>query len=143
MVCAVGSVCYDARAMENRAADGYRDTLGVGKRILVADDTAIFRRALVRQLEILGMDPLGVDSLEELKGSLESDVPDAVLLDWHFGGRTAEPVLELLRARWIPAIVLTGDPGGVAVTGVPVLGKPVEMGALRTQLAEVLGGGLR
>ncbi len=106
----------------------------------MADDVSLFRRALVRQLEVLGMDAHGVEDLETLEAALESNPPGAVLLDWHFGGRTAEAVLELLRARWIPTIILTGDPEGVAITGVPVLGKPVELRLLRLQLAEVLSG---
>jgi len=109
-----------------------------GRKIIVADDIAIFRRALVRQLEFLGMEVRGTGSLEELELCLSESPPDAVLLDWHFGGRTAEDILELLRARWIPAIVLTGDPEGVKIPGVPILGKPVELRLLRHQLVEVL-----
>ena len=109
-------------------------------RLVVADDTAIFRRALVRQLQVLGMEALGVGTPEELQRCLGEDPPDAVLLDWHFGGRTAESVLDLLRARWIPVIVLTGNPEGIGATGVPVLGKPVDLELLRVQLAAVLAG---
>ena len=100
---------------------------------------AIFRKALVRQLQVLGIDASGVESLDELQASLETKPPDAVLLDWHFGGQTAEAVLDILKSRWIATIVLTGDPEGVGITGVPVLGKPVELRLLRSQLAEVLG----
>lgn len=126
--------------MENQSSSDSARVVAERKRILVADDAPVFRRALVRQLEVLGMDAHGVEDLETLEASLEGSPPGAVLLDWHFGGRTAEAVVELLRARWIPTIVLTGDPEGVAITGVPVLGKPVEFRLLRLQLAEVLSG---
>jgi len=108
--------------------------------VVVADDSGSFRRALVRQLEVLGFVARGVDSMEDLARCLQGTPPRAVLLDWHFEGRTAARVLEQLRARWIPVIVLTGDPGGVGITGVPVLGKPVELALLRAQLEEVLAG---
>ncbi len=106
----------------------------------MADDAEPFRKALVRQLQVHGINARGVASFEELERRLESEPPRAVLLDWHFDGSTAAAVLELLRARWIPVIVLTGDPGGVGVTGVPVLGKPVELSLLKAQLEEVLAG---
>ena len=108
--------------------------------VVVADDAALFRKAMVRQLQVLKIPAHGVASVEELERCLESDPPRAVLLDWHFGGSTAAAVLDLLRARWVPVIVLTGDPGGVVVTGVPVLGKPVELSLLKAQLDEVLAG---
>ncbi|GEM_PF-6420125 len=120
--------------------DQARDRNGLlnGRKIIVADDIAVFRRALVRQLGFLGMEVRGAGSLEELEQYLSEYSPNAVLLDWHFGGQTAEDVLESLRARWIPAIVLTGDPEGVKIPGVPILGKPVELGLLRHHLVEVL-----
>lgn len=107
--------------------------------VLVADDLAVFRRALVRQLRVAGINACGVATLDELKQYLEMEPPRAVLLDWYFGGCTAEDVLQLLRSRWIPVMVLTGDPDGVDITGVPVLGKPVEFSLLRDRLAEMVG----
>jgi len=129
--------------MKEQGQAGGKNGLLSHRKIIVADDIAIFRRALVRQLEFLGMEVRGTGSLEELESFLLEAPPDSVLLDWHFGGRTAEDVLELFRARWIPVIVLTGDPEGVNIPGVPVLGKPVELTLLRNQLVEVFTDSFR
>ena len=64
---------------------------------------------------------------------------DIALVDYRMGDKTAEPVLDMLDAQSIPAIIVTGydDLAMTARAGRPVLGKPVVSAALRRAIADL------
>ncbi len=103
-------------------------------RILLADDTPVFRRFLEKSLTIAGYDVEGVESASDVLGAVDRFAPHVVVLDWHFAGRPSEDLFRELQGRNLPVIVITGDPGAVNHVGVPVLSKPVRLEELRHQL---------
>ena len=66
---------------------------------------------------------------------------DAAVLDANLGGEEVAPVAELLRARGVKLIFVTGYAGLARswAQGAPVLEKPLARGALGAALSEVLG----
>lgn len=109
------------------------------KRVLIVDDTAAFRKFLVRALEMLGYEARGVPTLGEVMTELDGFDPDVVVLDWHLHGASARDLLSQLRESGTAVVVITGDPGAVGDVDVPVLGKPVHLETLRVQLEDSCG----
>lgn len=104
---------------------------GGGRRVLVVEDTEVFRTFLLRALELLGCASAGVGDADEVLPAVHSFTPDLVLLDWNLAGGSSAAVLTELRRLGLKVIVITGDPGGVGDVDAPVLGKPVHLARLQ------------
>jgi CheY-like chemotaxis protein len=115
-----------------------------GVRIAVVDDEPALRSVLARLLNRAGADvstlaPELGDPVEALTRRILSDPPDLVLLDLHLGRMSGRRVLELLRERSGPCVILlTGDPGQAQDLSCPVMAKPVDWPALVRRIQEVL-----
>jgi len=115
-----------------------------GARIAVVDDEPALRSVLARLLNRAGADvstlaPELGDPVEALVRRILSDPPDLVLLDLHLGRISGRTVLELLRERSGPCVILlTGDPEQAQDLSCPVMAKPVDWPALVRRIQEVL-----
>jgi adenylate cyclase len=80
--------------------------------ILIVDDDALNRRLLTKNLETDGHRTTDVDNGFAALSSIESDVPDVILLDIEMPGLDGIEVLERIKAdaktRHIPVIMISG-----------------------------------
>ena len=101
-----------------------------GLRVLVVEDVAVLawrvRDVLVQAgAEVVGPAP-------DVKGALallEADEVDAAVLDMNLDGEAADPIADVLAARGVPFVFLTGYGSGDAEgrhAGRPTLGKPLK-----------------
>ena len=79
--------------------------------IAIVDDDDSVRRALRRLMVSFSFRPVDYPSGEAFLSSLQTCVPDCVLLDLHMPGRNGLQVLEAMRQRGIkvPAVVITAN----------------------------------
>ena len=79
--------------------------------VALVDDEATVRRALGRLLRLTGHEVLSFASGEDFLDSLDSRVPDCVLLDIHMPGLTGLQVQARLRdaGRDLPVVFITGS----------------------------------
>lgn len=123
-----------------------------GKRVMLVDDNPDVRRALGRFLRRTGAEVVEAgpawSSDEALVDAVIRAIPDALLLDLNLGVRTGVEVWSILRDRLPPladrVLFLSGAGPGDAVyeealrTGVRILPKPFDFGALGALLGEVV-----
>lgn len=120
------------------------------KTVLVADDRAPGRELMRTVLEQLGYRVLDAgDGIEALRLSREQR-PDLIVLDLHMPGLDGFEVLEKLKAdqtfRDTPIVALTasamaGDRERAFAAGFTTyIAKPINLGALRSELQRLLNG---
>lgn len=109
-----------------------------GARVLVVEDEAMLSLNLEAMLRDLGCVVAGTaDKLDDaLRVARTSDF-DVALLDLNLGGKRVDPVADVIRARGIPIVFVTGY-GKTAASGL-VLEKPYDAAALERMLNEALG----
>jgi CheY-like chemotaxis protein len=101
-------------------------------RIMVVEDEALIAMVLVDHLQEIGLSAVGPFSrvADALKVGEELD---AAILDVNLGGESVYPVADMLHARGIPFVFMTGY-GSASIDPrfamVPVLQKPIEAKAL-------------
>jgi len=109
-----------------------------GAHVLVVEDEAMLSLNLEAMLLDLGC--VVADTAYKLDDALQkaraSDF-DVALLDINLGGKRVDPVADIIRARGIPIIFVTGY-GKTAASGL-VLEKPYDSPALERMLNEALG----
>ena len=112
-------------------------------RILVVEDEALVAMLVEDALEDAGFGVIGpVRSVAQALETLESESPDAAVLDLNLAGENSVAVADALVARRIPFVVATGygaaglPPGH---RGVPVLPKPYDPADLTALLARLCG----
>jgi len=109
-----------------------------GARVLVVEDEAMLSLNLVTMLRDLGCVVAGTaDKLDDALHMARASDFDVALLDVNIGGKRVDPVTEVIRARGIPIIFVTGY-GKTAASGL-VLEKPYDASALEQMLSEALG----
>lgn len=101
------------------------------RRVLVVEDTEAFRAFLLRALEVFGCTARGVSEVGDVLPAVISFEPEIVILDWNLSSGPAEGLLAELRKLRMKVIIVTGDPDGVGVDDVLVLGKPVHLARLK------------
>jgi two-component sensor histidine kinase/DNA-binding response OmpR family regulator len=98
------------------------------RRIMIVEDEVLIAMVLVDHLRELGLATVGPFSRVADALKVEGEV-DAAILDVNLGGESVYPVADMLRARRIPFVFMTGygsasiDPRFAAV---PVLQKPID-----------------
>jgi CheY-like chemotaxis protein len=131
------------------AADGGRDHAPVvpqmlaDNRVLLVEDEALVAMAMKEMLVELGFEVLGAYSkaADAMVAATDQDI-NAAILDVNLGGELIYPVADLLIAKGVPIIFVTGygaETIDCRFAGVPVLQKPIERQML--QSAFVIGSG--
>jgi two-component sensor histidine kinase/DNA-binding response OmpR family regulator len=113
-----------------------------GKRLLMVEDEFLVGMMLKKILEGLGATVVGpyprlADGMAAAKGELF----DGALLDFNLAGQIAEPLADLLIARGVPFVFLTGyqrDSIDRRYANIPLLQKPIEADALERVLVSLL-----
>ncbi len=80
-----------------------------GKRVLVVEDEfliAMLYEDLLAEHESVKLGPAA--TIERALELIESEAPDAALLDGNLHGRLSSPVAEALEARGVPFLLVTG-----------------------------------
>src|SRR4051794_8897806 len=119
-------------------------SLPVAARVLVAEDDALVALYLMTTLQTAGYVVVGpVSAVAEALTIINSEPPDAALLDLQFAVGDMAPVAAALLAGDVPFMVLTDDEGlelEPALAGAPRLAKPVRPEALLGLVHDLLKG---
>jgi CheY-like chemotaxis protein len=118
-----------------------RRCLLTGLRVLVVEDVGMVATAVKAMLEAIGCVVVGMSArLPEAEEMARQGTFDGVLLDLNLGGRYAFSVVDILRERDIPFIIISGYDAGILrpdLAGVPLLQKPFVTAALEAMLLTV------
>jgi two-component system response regulator MtrA len=83
-----------------------------GKKILVAEDDAIFKKLLLFKLKAAGYETLGLSRGDEVMGAFEEFKPDLIILDGLLpainGFELTEKIRALPSGKTVPIVLLTG-----------------------------------
>ena len=110
-------------------------------RILIVEDEWMIAIRLEQTLEAAGLSVVGkAGSLDAAMSAVTSGGFDAVILDANLAGQSAEPIADLLHARLVPFVVVTGytshqRPGRLATA--PFLRKPFTSTELLKLLSKI------
>lgn len=113
-----------------------------GRRLLMVEDEVLVGMMAKRILEDLGATVLGpYGGLADGLAAARSERFDGALLDFNLAGEFADPLADLLIARGIPFVFVTGyqrDSIDRRYANVPVLPKPLEAESLERVLVSLL-----
>jgi two-component sensor histidine kinase/DNA-binding response OmpR family regulator len=102
------------------------------QRVMIVEDEALIAMVLVENLQEMGLSAVGPFSRVADALKVDEEI-DAAILDVNLGGESVYPVAEMLSARGIPFVFMTGY-GSASIdsrfANVPVLQKPIEAKAL-------------
>jgi DNA-binding response OmpR family regulator len=114
-----------------------------GRRILVLEDEPLIALDLASTLEDAGWEVIGpAGTLAAAVRLLGGGDPDLACLDLNIGSETSHELARALRARGVPVVFVSGRDARALpedLREVPVLGKPVNTGALLATLESRLG----
>lgn len=115
-----------------------------GLRILVVEDTMLVADAIAELLGMAGVVVVGpVGRIESAMALAQCEELDGALLDVNLDGEDSGPIANVLRARGIPFIFLTGynDPAALPpqFRNAPRLTKPVREGDLKREIVSRFG----
>jgi CheY-like chemotaxis protein len=107
-------------------------------RIMIVEDEALIAMVLVDHLQELGLVAVGPFSRVADALKVEGEV-DAAILDVNLAGESVYPVADMLKARGVPFLFMTGY-GSASIdphfADVPVLQKPIEAKTLEDMLLD-------
>jgi len=130
-------------SVEAPADNGTRRSLA-GKRLLVVEDELLVSMLLEDILTDLGAAVAGpYGRLADGLAAAKVERFDGAILDLNLAGQQAEPLADLLLARGVPFVFITGyqrDSIDRRYANVPVLPKPIDAAALEGVLLTLLGG---
>ena len=111
-----------------------------GQRILVLEDDPVIAVDYCFQLKRLGATPVFEPTNQSALQYLAGHNVDAAIVDYTLGDGCCAPALELLIARHIPFIIISGDTFAMRETTVdaPVLSKPATPADIWSALSGVL-----
>ena len=117
----------------------------VGAKVLVAADDTLVALDLMTTLQTAGYVVVGpVSAVAEALTIIDSEPPDAAVLDLRFAAGDTAPVAAALLAGDVPFGVLTDDEDGLELEPVlasaPRLAKPVQPEALLSLVHDLLQG---
>ncbi len=115
-----------------------------GLRVLVVEDVALLAWRVCEVLVKAGAEVVGpAPDVAGALALLDAREVDAAVLDMNLGDETADPIADVLAARDLPFLFLTGyawsDMEGRHATR-PAFGKPVKPAALIQALANLAAG---
>lgn len=112
-----------------------------GLRLLVVEDVGMVAVALKATLEEFGCRVVGTAArVHEASEMSRREQLDGVLLDLNLGGQYSYPVVDILRERGVPFIIMSGYDAGVLrpdLADAPQMQKPFERYALEALLRTV------
>jgi two-component sensor histidine kinase/DNA-binding response OmpR family regulator len=112
------------------------------RRVMIVEDEALVALVLADQLTYMGVSVIGpCGSVAAAKAVVAENDLDAAILDVNLGGEMVYPVAELLLAKGIPFIFVTGygqESIDKRFSFAPVLEKPVEQATLSDVLGQTL-----
>ncbi len=116
-----------------------------GRRILVVEDEFLIALDLEDALGELGCEIVGpAATVSDAMQLVEAKPPDAAVLDVRLVDGSTAPIALELRRRGVPFLVLTGyerqQVGEPVLRDSPMLAKPLQRGALRGMLRQLLAG---
>jgi CheY-like chemotaxis protein len=114
-----------------------------GVRILIVEDESILAMDLENRLKGEGCDVIGLVSREAKALKLvEQDRPDAVVLDLNLNGKLPTDLVDVLVARQIPYVIVTGygkrQFDSPALRAAPRLDKPIKTEELVRVLSDLV-----
>lgn len=114
-------------------------------RVLIVEDEALIAMLLEDLVQELGFDGHAYATSNDALAALETLPFDVAILDVNLGASLSYPVADALAAQGIPFAFATGyGSGGVdpKYRGVTVMRKPIESGALKTVIEQLLNPGI-
>jgi two-component sensor histidine kinase/CheY-like chemotaxis protein len=112
-----------------------------GKRILVVEDESLISMFMKDVISELGAGVVGpVNTLDDGYTVARSEAIDGAILDLNLGGTQTYPLAEILAARGVPFVFLTGydsDSVDRRYSHIPVLQKPIEFDTLKHTLVSL------
>ena len=135
---------------ERKAVERVAPTEHATGTVLVVEDSEINRTLALKQLELLGLGAVAVDSGERALEFLESETVDLILMDWNLPGANGIEATQAIRSQElvapdVPIIamtanVLAGDRLACLDAGMnDHLGKPVSLDDMRVMMTRWLG----
>lgn len=112
------------------------------KSILIIEDDAIVAMLVEDMLVDMQLQVLTSATLENALFDIESENFDAAIVDMHLRGESAMAAIELLLARKLPFLVLSGTDQssfGAAYPQVATMTKPFDKGELEDAVRALLG----
>jgi DNA-binding NtrC family response regulator len=110
-----------------------------GVRILLVEDEALIAWDTAERIRTCGVDVIGpAASVAQACALLDSDAPDAALLNINLRSESIQPLLDKLRRRGVPFIFATGysqDTLPDEFAGCTFISKPFETGTFMQALA--------
>lgn len=117
-------------------------TPAAGKRILVLEDDVLLALEAAETLEEIGATVIGpAHRVESAMRMIDTDRPDAALLDVNIIGFTSAPVASRLLAENIPFVLATGYGGESGIAGSrATIDKPYNRKQLQTAIIAIFVG---
>lgn len=119
--------------------DPGREDVLRGLRVLVVEDVAVLAWRVRDVLQHAGAEVVGpAPDVPRALALLAGGDVDAAVLDMNLNGESADPIADVLAARGVPFVFLTGYGSGTAEgrhAGRPTLGKPLKPQVLIRALA--------
>lgn len=129
-------------AIAKKEANSNRPGSLAGKRLLMVEDEFLVGMMVKKNLEGLGATVIGpFGRLADGIAAAKADGLDGALLDFNLGGKLADPLADLLIARGIPFVFITGyqrDSIDRRYANIPILQKPIEPDMLERVLMALL-----
>jgi CheY-like chemotaxis protein len=128
--------------VSKKQANSNRPGALAGKRLLMVEDEFLVGMMVKKNLEGLGATVVGPYArLAEGIAAAKAGRLDGALLDFNLGGKLAEPLADLLIARGVPFVFITGyqrDSIDRRYANIPILQKPIEAATLEHVLTSLL-----
>jgi DNA-binding response OmpR family regulator len=113
-----------------------------GLRILLVEDDPLICLDLETSLIDLGAVVTAASSVETAFAALSIAMPDVAVLDFELGAESSEPIAEVVRARKVPFLYLSGysehDGRFGRWSGIPILTKPLSAAQLARGIRDIL-----
>jgi CheY-like chemotaxis protein len=114
-----------------------------GLRILLVEDDPLIRLDLETSLVELGASVTAASTVATAFAALAIAMPDFAVLDFELGAETSEPIAEVVQARNVPFLYLSGysehDGRFSRWPNIPILSKPLSA----SQIARGIRDGLK
>lgn len=116
-----------------------------GLRILLVEDDPLIRLDLETSLVEFGAVVTAAANVASAFAALSAAMPDFAVLDFELGAETSEPVAEVVQARNVPFLFLSGysehDGRFDRWRGIPILTKPLSAAQIARRIRDVLKAG--